>query len=374
MTLSSLVVTLLAGFSAVVGVVVGGGAGFATHGESCCCEAVGEVDLGADGVCEVGDDEDVLDVVVAAREEGRLVWGRCKRKKRGRGGLVWGRCKRKKRNDVQVPFNVGRVDLWCEGKGVHEELAKSRRGLGLLVKDVVDVVGDALKHLQNLLDGALERLNVCLQHLGAVFSVLGGGDELETALLGVAVLDLVRHRDEQAAVGGTLGSDTNGGGDVGAGLNVLAGDGGDGQMDGGVGPGAVALLAVEVLDEGGEGVEVAAGGVPADEDLLGVGAQVQVQHLLLVVHVDLDLLLRLGVGHGIAVLDLDLGAIFRAGAEQSTDDALLVGGPPQRVVEDGKDGLGLDGDREGGGRGLGANSDGGERAGDVEERVFSHGG
>lgn len=110
-------------------------------------------------------------------------------------------------------------------------------------------------------------------------------------------------------------------------------------MDGGVWPCAVALLAVEVLDEGGEGVEVAAGGVPADEDLAGVGAEVQGEHLLLVVHVDLDLLGRLGVGDGIAVADLDFGAIFAAGAEEGADDALLVGRAAQRVVEDGEDGL-----------------------------------
>ena len=68
------------------------------------------------------------------------------------------------------------------------------------------------------------------------------------------------------------------------------------RVDGGVGPGAVALLAVEVLDEGREGVEVGAGGIPAHKDFAGVGAQVQGEHLLLVVHVDLDLLGRLGVG------------------------------------------------------------------------------
>jgi len=104
-------------------------------------------------------------------------------------------------------------------------------------------------------------------------------------------------------------------------------------------PCAVALLAVEVLDEGGEGVEVAAGRVPADEDLAGVGAQVQGEHLLLVVHVDLDLFSRLGVGDGIAVADLDLGAVFAAGAEEGADDALLLGGAAEGVIEDGEDGL-----------------------------------
>lgn len=110
-------------------------------------------------------------------------------------------------------------------------------------------------------------------------------------------------------------------------------------MDGRVWPCAVALLAVEVLDKGGEGVEVAAGGVPADEDLAGVCAEVQGEHLLLVVHVDLDLLGRLGVGDGIAVADLDFGAVFAAGAEEGADDAFLLGGAAEGVVENGEDGL-----------------------------------
>jgi hypothetical protein len=104
-------------------------------------------------------------------------------------------------------------------------------------------------------------------------------------------------------------------------------------------PCSVALLAVEVLDERGEGVQVAAGRVPADEDFAGVCAEVQGQHLLLVVHVDLDLLGRLGVGDGIAVADLDFGAVFAAGAEQGANDAFLLSGAAEGVVEDGEDGL-----------------------------------
>ena len=139
-------------------------------------------------------------------------------------------------------------------------------------------------------------------------------------------------------------------------------------------PGAVALLAVEVLDEGGEGVEVAAGGVPAYEHLLWVCAQVQGEHLLLVVHVDLDLLLRLGVGHGVAVPDLDLGSIVRAYAEEGSDDTFLVGGPSERVVEDGKDCLWLNSDGKWGSRRLRTNSSRAEGSGEVEERVFGHDG
>ena len=55
------VVTLLATLSS------GSRVGLSAHGEGCGGEPVGEVDLGADGVCEVRDKEDVLDVVVAAK-------------------------------------------------------------------------------------------------------------------------------------------------------------------------------------------------------------------------------------------------------------------------------------------------------------------
>jgi len=242
-------------------------------------------------------------------------------------------------SDVQVALNVGGLDLGCQAECVHQELAQRGRWLGLLVQHVVNVVGDALEHVQDVCDGRLQRVEVGHDVLRSVLAVLGGRDELQARPLGLAVLDLVGHGDEEARVGGALGGDANGGGDVRLGLDLLAGDGGDSQVDGGVGPCAVALLAVEVLDEGGEGVEVAAGGVPADEDLAGVGAQVQGEHLLLVVHVDLDLLLSLGVGDGIAVADLDLGAVFAAGAEEGADDALLLGGPAEGVIEDGEDGL-----------------------------------
>lgn len=110
-------------------------------------------------------------------------------------------------------------------------------------------------------------------------------------------------------------------------------------MDGRVRERAVALLAVEVLDQGGEGVEVCAGGVPADEDFARVGAQVQRQHVLLVVHVDLDLLGRLRVRNGVAVADFDLGAIFATDAQQRADYTLLVGVATEGVVDDGEESL-----------------------------------
>ena len=145
--------------------------------------------------------------------------------------------------------------------------------------------------------------------------------------------------DEQARIGGALSSHTNGGGDVCPRLDLLARLCGNSQVDCGVGPCAVALLAVEVLDEGREGVQVAAGRVPTNEDFAGVGAEVQSEHLLLVVHVDLDLLGRLGVGDGIAVADFDLSAVFAAGSEECADNALLVGRAAERVVEDREDSL-----------------------------------
>jgi hypothetical protein len=110
-------------------------------------------------------------------------------------------------------------------------------------------------------------------------------------------------------------------------------------MDSGVWPCSVALLAVEILDKSGKSIELAARGVPADEDFAGVRPQVQRQHLFLVVHVYLNLLGRLGVGDGIAIADFNLGAVFAAGAKESSNDTFLVGGAAQRVIEDGKNGL-----------------------------------
>jgi hypothetical protein len=66
---------------------------------------------------------------------------------------------------------------------------------------------------------------------------------------------------------------------------------------------------------------------------------VQGEHLLLVVHVYFDLLGRLGVRDSVAVADFNLGAIFVAGAEEGADDAFLVGGAAEGVIEDGEDGL-----------------------------------
>lgn len=70
-----------------------------------------QIDLCADGIGEVRNDKDVLDVV------------------------------------VEVALDICNIDLWCEGEGVHEELAESVVWLALLVQNVGDVLGDALEEV-----------------------------------------------------------------------------------------------------------------------------------------------------------------------------------------------------------------------------------
>jgi hypothetical protein len=218
-------------------------------------------------------------------------------------------------------------------------LAHSGGSGGLLVDDRLNVAGDAVNHGEDLLNGALERVNVGSDGGGTVLSILGVGDRLETALVGLTVAELVGNGDEGGTVGGALGGDTNGGGNVGAGLEVLAGLSGDSQVDSGVRPCAIALAAVEVLDEGGESVELGSSGVPANQDLAGVGLQVESEHLLVVFHIDFDLVLSLGVADGEGGSDLNLTSILGSCSQQCTDDALLIGIAAERVVENGENGL-----------------------------------
>ncbi|KAI7514801.1 Eukaryotic translation initiation factor 3 subunit [Hortaea werneckii] len=241
---------------------------------------------------------------------------------------------------------VRQVDLRTDRVGQSFSMSSAEGWFGFFVQDVRDVVGDALEHLEDGLDRAFQRLDVGCQELRAVFPVTGSGNDFQSTLLGFAVLDLVRDRDKETAIGGAFGGGADGRRDVGVSLDVLAGFGAHGQVDGRVGPGAFTLLRVEVLDQGGEGVEFAAGGVPAEQHFLGACAQVELQHALLVVHVDLDLLGRLGVGDGIAVLYGDLGAVFTPGAEEGADDSGGVSGAAGSVVEDGDECLGLDRDVE----------------------------
>lgn len=57
--------------------------------------------------------------------------------------------------NIQVPLDVRGVDLGCQAERIHQELSKRRRRLGLLVQHVVDVVRDALEHIQDLMHSAL---------------------------------------------------------------------------------------------------------------------------------------------------------------------------------------------------------------------------
>lgn len=61
---------------------------------------------------------------------------------------------------VEVALNVGGIDLGCKAQRVHEVLPQRRRRLGFLVQNVVNIVGHALEHLEDVLDGALEGLEV----------------------------------------------------------------------------------------------------------------------------------------------------------------------------------------------------------------------
>ena len=82
--------------------------------------------------------------------------------------------------NVQIALNIGGIDLGCQAEGVHQELTQRGRGLCLLVEDVVDVVRDALEHVQDVLDGALELVEVGTNLLCPALVVLGGRDELQS--------------------------------------------------------------------------------------------------------------------------------------------------------------------------------------------------
>lgn len=227
---------------------------------------------------------------------------------------------------VEVVLDLVGVDLGGEGQGAHKVLAQGVVGLGVLVEDAVDPLADAVEEADGLLDGLAEVLDVGDEGGGARLGVLCAGDGLEGAALGVAVLHLVGHLDEEAALGGALGVDGDGGADVAPRLDGPARVGGEGEVDGRVGEGARVGAGEEVLDEGAEGVELERGRVPAEEGLARVGLEGQGQHVLLVLDVDLDLVLLLGVGDGEARAHLDLGAILGARAHEGADDAGRLGG------------------------------------------------
>ena len=262
-----------------------------------------QIDLCADGVGEVGNDKDVLDVV------------------------------------VEVALDIGNIDLWCEGEGIHEELTESVVWLALFVQNVGDVLGDALEEVQGVLNGALEGLNIGNDWCGAGLGVLGSRNELETGLLSLVVLDLVWDWNEQAGLCGALSVDTDWGGNVGLRDDLLAGLGGNGQVNSWVWEGSSLRAGEEVLDKGGEVVQLEAGGVPSEKDFAWVGLQLERKHVLLVLDIDLDLVLSLGVVDGEAVADLDLHSILRAGTKEGSDDAVGRWVATGGMVEDGEDDL-----------------------------------
>lgn len=190
-----------------------------------------------------------------------------------------------------------------------------------------------------MLNGALEGLNIGDDWCGAGLGVLGAGDELETRLLSLVVLNLVWDWDEEAGLCGALSVDSDWGGNVGLCDDLLAGLGGNGQVDGWVWESSGLRAGEEVLDKGGEVVELEAGGVPSEKDLAWVGLQLEGEHVLLVLNVDLDLVLGLGVVDGEAVANLNLHSILRADTEEGTNDAVRRWVTTGGMVEDGEDDL-----------------------------------
>lgn len=166
---------------------------------------------------------------------------------------------------VEVVLDLVDIDLGGQRQGAHEVLAESIVGFLILVEHAVDPLANAVEEADGLLDGTAEVLNVGDEGRGAGLEVLGAGDGLEGAAVGVAVEDLVGHLGEEAALGGALRVDGDGGADVAARLDLLARVGGDSEMDGRVGEGTRVRASEEVLDEGAEAVELERGGVPAEE-------------------------------------------------------------------------------------------------------------
>lgn len=257
------------------------------HGKGARGETLRQVDLGTDGVGQVAHHEDVLDVVVEVVLDGL-------------GG-----------------------DLGSQREVVHHELAQGLVGVALLVEDLADVAGAALQQVLGLGDGGGEGLDVRDERGLARLVVGRSSNSLEGGAVRVALGQPVGHLDEEARLGRAVGVNGSRGGDVRVGLDVLAWLGGDGQVNGGVGEGARLGGGEEVLDEGGEAVELEAGGVPTQQGLARAGLEGQLQHGALVLNVDLDLLLILDVGDGEGVAHLDLSAILGPHAYQGANDAGL---------------------------------------------------
>lgn len=269
-------------------------------------QALGQLDLGADRVGEVRDHKDVLDVVV----------------------------------EVVLDGQVGH--LGSQGKGVHEVLAERVVAVALLVEHLADEAGNALEQIGDGFEGLGEVLNVGDNRGGARLGVGGGGDRAQGAALGVGEEELVGYLDEEARLGGALGADSHGSGDVRLGVDGRAGLGADGQVDGRVGEGAGLGGGEEVLDQGAEAVELVRGGVPTQKGLAGVGLESQGQHVLLVLDVHLNLVLVLGVGDGEGGADFDLAAVLAADTHEGTNHPCRLGVAvitSDGMVDDGEDSL-----------------------------------
>jgi hypothetical protein len=175
--------------------------------------------------------------------------------------------------------------------------------------DLPNVVRNSVNHIQSLLDSLFESKHIVEDWSVSIFVVLGGSNGLQTGLLSILVADLVWDWKEEAAVGSSVGGDTNWGGDVSVDGNVLAGLGRKSKVDSWVWVCSVTLRGIEVLDEGREGVQLGRGSVPrspnvstktvaitrsnrsipSDQDLLWVCLEMQRKHLLVVVHINLYL-------------------------------------------------------------------------------------
>lgn len=125
--------------------------------------------------------------------------------------------------NVQVALNVSWLYLGCQCKSIEKELAQCCRSRSLFVNNRLDISRHTVDHAKNLLNCALQSLDIGEDVGGPVLCVLGVGNGLQSTLLSFAIPDLIRDGNESGAVGGSLSSHTDGGGDVGTGLDVLPG-------------------------------------------------------------------------------------------------------------------------------------------------------
>lgn len=237
---------------------------------------------------------------------------------------------------VEVVLDGRRVNLGGEGQIVHQVLAQGLIGVALLVQNLAHIPTRPLQQVLGLGQSCGQRLDVGDKRRGAVLVVGGASDSLEGGAVSVAGRKLVRNLNEETRLGSALRVDGGGRGDVALGFDVFARLGGDGQVHGWVGKRARLRGGEEVLDEGGEGVELERGGIPAQQGLAGRGLEREGQHRPLVLHVHFDLVLILDVRNREAVSYLNLRAVLGAHADQGANDAgfwgVWVGGGVDGVI------------------------------------------